>query len=578
MRCFVWTVLGACAGPLPSGPFSEPPDGTSGGSIPTLPTEPGGGTVPEETTPPEPTPTGTTPTGTTTGGTTTGGTTTGGTTTGGTTPGGEVAGYPVRSAYQLKAIQPDFWADKDEISGNLAGGVGMNLVWAAWEPTVVAPPCDPLTQVDYDGHCFTTDVATDDAIADWHARGLLVTAIVYGTPAWAAVSPCSPLAAGYEIFCAPENAFDYARFVGMIAERYNGLNGRGRIADFVIQNEVNSNSWFDIGCGEGLGACDVGAWATAYADVYNQAFDAIVAAQPEARAYISLEHHFDEQWDLPADLHPLVGGQTFLTTLVPLLGDRVWRIAHHPYAPNLFSTVFSADDYRDEGKVTYGSVGVLSGWIAQQYPGHPAALSIHLTESGLHGGDEAAQDAALCDSFRNILGTPGIENHIYHRMVDNAAEGGLLLGLRRLDGSARPSWATWALANRWDVGLLSCGFEDIPFTRLTRSYSPARGHWSSTRLAPPGFSSESTYLLSRDLIVGGSLLYECLVGDGDMLTTDPSCEGQEPLGPVGWTWPDPTAGTIPLYRCITDGDHFISPDSGCEGQVTESLLGWVFAG
>jgi hypothetical protein len=188
---------------------------------------------------------------------------------------------------------------------------------------------------------------------------------------------------------------------------------------------------------------------------------------------------------------------------------------------------------------------------------------------------EAAQADGVCRSLRNVLGTPGIENYVYHRMIDHEAElaDGLGLGLHRADGTPKPAWGVWASASA--PGQLACGFEQLPHVRLVRSRSPTRGHWTSTRLPPAGFTVESSVRLLRDPAPGTRLLYECAIGSHNLISADPGCEGLLPLGPVGHVHTSPEPGTVALHRCAAGGgqDHLVSTDPGCEGATVEGLLG-----
>ena len=256
--------------------------------------------------------------------------------------------------------------------------VAFNLYWAEWEPVRKVAPCAD-GEVTYDGHCFRVPARLASDLQAYTERGVAVTAVVYGTPAWARGNrPCVPVAPGFEVFCVPDDPADYARFAGMIARYFDGRSGHGRITDFVIQNEVNMNQWLNVGCGAGV-PCDLDAWVADYARLYNGAYDAIRSAQRRARVMFSFTAHFETTFDLPDLPHPVYSIKTFLPRLVPLVGRREWSVALHPYPPNLSSTI----DARDLPYATLGNLGVVPGWLRATYPHDPHAWEVQLTEVGL---------------------------------------------------------------------------------------------------------------------------------------------------------------------------------------------------
>lgn len=487
--------------------------------------------------------------------------------------------YPVRKS--IKSLQPDF-QDRAQIIGNEVHGVAMNLVWAEWQPQQ-SKSCG-ANQVQYDGYCFNKNQAIIDAIREYTNHGVVVTAVVYGVPDWARRDCVNPKKRVVQapMFCAPVDgkASDYGRFAGFVANFFNGEKGNGRVADFVIHNEVNSYMWFNIGCSDTN--CNLNTWTRVYADSYNAAYDYIKKEQKNAKVLISFDHYFGATKGIS------YRADNFLKTLVPKLGNRDWMLAFHSYPPDLASPEFGANDYNNHGIISFGNIGVLAGWLRQNYPNDPHAWEIQLTENGINGVGASMQQrqrAQLCQAFRNVLGTPGITSFVYHRLVDHPDEvaGGLGCGLWNEDRSPKPAWTTFALANRKGVGAgwPSCGFDILPYVPLMRGYN-GKKHWVTSRQFPSGVKVEQTWHILREQAPNTQLVYECRVGgpngDHTLISTLANCENQFNMGPMGYIYKTQVAGTSPIYRCYiaTTGDHFISSDPNCEGQKEESLIGYGF--
>jgi len=406
--------------------------------------------------------------------------------------------------------------------------------------------------------------------------------VLFATPEWA--RPNNTAKAGdVQIvdpkFIAPDNPEDFARFAGMIAKRYNGANGNGRVVNFIIQNEVNALDWYNPGCGAASHPCDVNQRIESYASIFNLAYDRIKAEQPEARVFFSFDHHFgNDYYNAPR----YSSAKQFIETLDPMVSPREWRMAFHSYPGNLYSPEFGPYDYP---KVTFGNLGVLAGYLHQRFPTKPHAWDVHLTENGINAASPsstASQEAQLKVATKNVLGTPGVKNFVYHRLRDHYQEGTFQPGLHDINDNAKPAWAAWANNNRYRQSpqRLTDGYDDLPYVRLYRSVHPEYGHWASTRQTPAGYVAESSYFLLREELPNTTLLYECHVGGINVtrLSASTYCEGDQNFGPVGYVYNfNNSAQTRAQLFSIKVGDganYLITTDPNeVAGEVT--TLGYI---
>ena len=488
--------------------------------------------------------------------------------------------YPNRKS--IKGLQPD-GQDTGQVIGNEVHTVAFNFVWQYWQPTLKKGNCGS-NEFSYNGLCYTLSPGTIETIKTYTNAEVMVTAVVYGVPQWARRS-CS--FAVDPMFCAPteEGSVFYGYFLKFLAFYFNGENGNGRIADFVIHNEVNAISWFNYGCNNGN--CDVDLWTSIYAESYIKAYDNVISEQKNAKVLISFQHDFFSDLDYKIKYKDcVVSCETFLKYLIPKIGNRKWRLAFHSYPIDLLKPEFGANDYP---YVTFGNIGALSGWLHKKYPNNPHAWEIQLTENGINGSSSsmyAAQKKYLCQAFKNILGTPGVESFIYHRLVDHEVElrDGLGCGLWIATNKYKPAWELFALANRYGVadGYPACGFELMPYVELVNGYN-GNLHYVTTRNLPNGFRKESSFKIKRESDDEEmSLVYECRLGakaEHSFISSDYNCENQFNMGPMGYLYTKKVKDSIPIYRCFISsiGDHFITTDPNCEGKgKTEALMGYGF--
>ena len=227
----------------------------------------------------------------------------------------------------------------------------------------------------------------------------------------------------------------------LLAQRYSRPDAQsGLVAGYIIGNEVQSHhDWYN------LGPADAATVAAEYTKAVRVADLAVRRFQPDARVYISLDHHWTRSHRPPTAQGPSLQslpGRELLDRLHAILvaeGDIPYGVAFHPYPENLGNPRTWADATAtfnvETPRVTFKNLEVLVAYLRRpemRYQGEPRRLL--LSEQGFHcpatPNGEALQAAAYAYAYERVRQVGGVEAFLYHRHVDHPGEGGLRLGLR----------------------------------------------------------------------------------------------------------------------------------------------------
>lgn len=236
----------------------------------------------------------------------------------------------------------------------------------------------------------------------------------------------------------------YAAVLHLLASRYAG-GTNGRIDHWIMHNEVDFG-WIWTNMGEQ----PMAVFMDHYVRSMRLAHQHASQFNPHAKVFISLTHH----WNVPEDprwrTYPPRAMLDHLAKLIRVEGDFEWGVAYHPYPENLFEPKTWLDtqteDNFDTRLITMKNLDVLKRFLQQdRFRNSQGQLrDVLLSEQGYHTNDyeteaQRLQAAALLYTWEQLRKTDFVLAYDYHRWVDAAEEGGLLLGLRTVGTPQNPA-------------------------------------------------------------------------------------------------------------------------------------------
>ncbi len=256
----------------------------------------------------------------------------------------------------------------------------------------------------------------------------------------------------------------YAAALDFLASRYNRPdNAYGRIHNWIMHNEVDAGlTWTNMGNVPMIN----------YMDTYIKSMRLchnIVRKYDETSQVLG---SFTHSWTEAVELYATVELLEVLKKECTAEGDFQWGLACHPYPQDLnepktwndTKAIFSMNS----PLVTFKNLEVLDEWIKRPENKFMGAIkrTLWLSENGTNSRTYSEQDlkeqaAGLAYAWKKVEKLDGIDAIQWHNWIDNRAEFGLRIGLRRYPdddenpGGAKLVWYVYQAAGT--------GQEDIVF-------------------------------------------------------------------------------------------------------------------
>ena len=225
----------------------------------------------------------------------------------------------------------------------------------------------------------------------------------------------------------------YSAALDFLADRYcREDNEFGRISNWIIHNEVDVGVvWTNAGDKLLESYTDLYIRSLRTAHLTTRKYD------PHARVFASFTHYWTKtvnpRYHLPKNMLEL------LMQMSRKEGDFEWGIAYHPYPKNLRDPVAWKDQNStfsfNTPLITFSNLEVLDAWVKKPENRFKGKVrGVLLSEQGLNSPDYSEkslhnQAAGFAFFWSKVKNLDSIEGFHYHRWVDHAREGGLLLGL-----------------------------------------------------------------------------------------------------------------------------------------------------